>query len=75
MLSSCADYLNVDKYFYDQLSLDSAFAKKIYVDGWLANAYEGMNFMAEFKERYRWGSDDLINPDEKAMQNTVLMTH
>ena len=69
MLSSCADYLNVDKYFYDQLSLDSAFAKKIYVDGWLANAYEGMNFMAEFKERYRWGSDDLINPDEKAMQN------
>lgn len=33
--SACTDYINVDKYFYDQVSLDSAFSKRIYVDGWL----------------------------------------
>ena len=29
--SSCTDYINVDKYFYDQVSLDSAFSKRVYV--------------------------------------------
>ena len=37
--SSCTDYINVDKYFYDQVSLDSAFSKRVYVDGWLSSAY------------------------------------
>ena len=32
--SSCTDYINVDKYFYDQVSLDSAFSKRVYVEGW-----------------------------------------
>ena len=29
--SSCTDYINVDKYFYDQVSLDSAFS--MWMDG------------------------------------------
>ena len=36
--SSCTDYINVDKYFYDQVSLDSAFSKRVYVEGWLSSA-------------------------------------
>lgn len=28
--SSCADYLDVDRYFYDQVSVDSAFSKRVY---------------------------------------------
>ena len=40
--SSCTDYINVDKYFYDQVSLDSAFSKRVYVEGWLSSAYSVM---------------------------------
>ena len=29
---SCADFLDVDKYFYDMLSVDSAFSKRVYVE-------------------------------------------
>ena len=48
--SACTDYINVDKYFYDQVSLDSAFSKRIYVDGWLSSAYSVMNKLGEYKE-------------------------
>jgi hypothetical protein len=34
-LSSCQDYLNVDKYFNDELKLDSVFAEKRYVEAYL----------------------------------------
>ena len=34
-LSSCQDYLNVDKYFSDELKLDSVFAQKRYVEAYL----------------------------------------
>ena len=47
MFSSCADYLDVDKYFYDQLSIDSAFSKRKYVDGWLSNAFEPIQYITE----------------------------
>lgn len=67
--SSCTDFINVDKYFYDQISLDSAFSKKIYVEGWLSNAFDGIQYMVESEEPYQWGSDDLVNPDAKDMQN------
>lgn len=67
---SCRDYINVDEYFYDQLSLDSAFSKKIYVEGWLANAFAHINdFVESEQDEYRWGSDDIINPDAKDRQN------
>ena len=61
--SACTDYINVDKYFYDQVSLDSAFSKRIYVDGWLSSAYSVMNKLGEYKEPFRWASDDLYHPD------------
>lgn len=40
--SSCRDYLDVDKYFNDLLTVDSAFSKRVYVEGWLSNAYGHM---------------------------------
>ena len=63
--SACTDYINVDKYFYDQVSLDSAFSKRIYVDGWLSSTYSVMNKLGEYKEPFRWASDDLYHPDMK----------
>ena len=62
---SCSDYLNVDKYFYDQLTLDSAFSKRVYVDGWLATTFDVMGRAGEFYEPFRWASDDLYHPDMK----------
>jgi hypothetical protein len=39
---SCSDYLEVDKYFDDVLTLDSAFTKRKYAEGFLSNAFEVM---------------------------------
>lgn len=39
-LTSCAGYLDVDKYFTDVLTLDSAFTKRTYAEGFLSNAFE-----------------------------------
>lgn len=62
---SCTDFLNVDKYFYDQLTLDSAFSKRVYVEGWLATTFDVMGRAGEFYEPFRWASDDLYHPDMK----------
>ena len=43
LFTACTDYINVDKYFYDQVSLDSAFSKRVYVEGWLSSAYSVMD--------------------------------
>ena len=72
--SACTDYINVDKYFYDQVSLDSAFSKRIYVDGWLSSAYSVMNKLGEYKEPFRWASDDLYHPDMKEWPSPALIT-
>lgn len=61
--SSCSDYLNVDKYFYNQLTLDSAFSKRVYVEGWLATTFDVMGRAGEYYEPFRWASDDLYHPD------------
>lgn len=63
--SACTDYINVDKYFYDQISLDSAFSKRVYVEGWLSSAYSVMDRIGEYREPFRWASDDLYHPDMK----------
>lgn len=63
--SGCTDYINVDKYFYDQVSLDSAFSKRVYVDGWLSSAFGVMDRIGEYREPFRWASDDLYHPDMK----------
>lgn len=67
---SCADFLDVDKYFYDMLSVDSAFSKRIYVDGWLANNYDYLckADVCEYGSRLQWASDDLIHIDGKSLQ-------
>ena len=67
---SCADFLNVDKYFYDMLSVDSAFAKRVYVEGWLANNYDYLNGadLSAFPSLFQWASDDLCNIDYLALQ-------
>ena len=38
-LSSCSDYLNVDKFFKDRMSLEDVFKSEDYSEEWLANAY------------------------------------
>ena len=69
MFSSCADYLDVDKYFYDQLSIDSAFSKRKYVDGWLSNAFEPMQYITEGEGMRRWMSDDIVKYEGRDYQN------
>lgn len=39
LLSSCSDYLNVDKYFKDRLTEEKVFGSKDYCDQWLAGVY------------------------------------
>ena len=65
LFTACTDYINVDKYFYDQVSLDSAFSKRVYVEGWLSSAYSVMDNIGEYREPFRWASDDLYHPDMK----------
>lgn len=38
-LSSCTDYLKVDKYFKDRMSLEEVFKSEDYSERWLANAF------------------------------------
>ena len=61
---SCADFLDVDKYFYDMLSVDSAFSKRVYVEGWLSNTYDYLkqDNLTEFGSKLMWASDDLVHP-------------
>lgn len=69
---SCSDYLDVDQYFYDQLTLDSAFSKKQYVDGWLSNLYEHVGSdCGEMENDFKYASDDLIKRHDyiKNLQN------
>ena len=69
MFSSCADYLDVDKYFYDQLTIDSAFSKRKYVDGWLSNAFEPIQYITEGEGMRRWMSDDIVKYEGRDYQN------
>lgn len=69
MFSSCADYLDVDKYFYDQLSIDSAFSKRKYVDGWLSNAFEPIQYITEGEGMRRWMSDDIVKYEGRDYQD------
>ena len=73
-MTSCNDYLNVDKYFYDQLTLDSAFAKRTYVEGWQSNAYEPLDQITETcytdnANNPAWMSDDVIMEGSRDWQN------
>jgi len=40
--TSCSSYLDVGKYFDDVLTLDTAFTKRVYAEGFLSNAFEVM---------------------------------
>jgi len=62
--TSCSDYLDVDMYFQDLLNIDSAFTKRMYVEGWLANAYQHLQEdCGEFEGNAKLASDDLISYD------------
>lgn len=65
---SCSDYLDVDKYFYDQLTLDSAFSKRQYVEGWLSNAFEPMDQIHEQYGDKKFASDDVVRYANRAFQ-------
>lgn len=63
--TSCGDYLDVDTYFHDLLTLDSAFAKRIYVDAWLSNSYQHLQEdCGEFEGGFKFASDELITFDQ-----------
>lgn len=69
---SCSDYIDVEEYFYDQLSLDSAFSKRQYVEGWLSNLYQHVGSdVGEMENDFKYASDDLIKRHDriKALQN------
>ena len=79
--ASC-DYLDVDQYFDDTLTLDSAFTKRTYVEGFLSNAFEVMYVDvsdicsggrdASYTGGYAlYASDDLLKMDDytKRYQN------
>ena len=67
--TSCSDYLDVDKYFYDQMTLDSAFSKRQYVEGWMSNAFEPIDQLAESDGITRFLSDDIVKYDGHDLQN------
>lgn len=63
--SSCSDYLDVDSYFHDLLTLDSAFTKRMYVEAWLANSYQHLQEdCGEFEGGFKFASDDIISYDK-----------
>lgn len=74
--SSC-HYLDVDKYFDNTLTLDTAFTKRTYVEGFLSNAFEVMNVdvsdicsggaRADYTGGYAlFASDELLKMDDYA---------
>ena len=71
-MSSCSDYLDVDKYFEDLLTLDSAFSKRVYAEGFMANCFDHMRYeMTDISgggDQTGWlnfASDDLIRCDRE----------
>ena len=69
LFPSCDNYIDVDKYFYDQLTLDSAFSKRQYVEGWLSNAFEPMDQITEMYGDYKWSSDDVVRVWSRSFLN------
>ena len=68
--TSCSDYLDVDSYFHDLVTLDSAFARRMYVDAWLANAYQHLQEdCGEFEGVFKFASDELITYDQKGCKD------
>lgn len=63
--TSCGDFLDVDEYFYDQMSLDSAFSKREYVEGWFSNAFEHIaSDIGEWRGNFKYASDDMFTYDQ-----------
>lgn len=65
-LTSCTDYLDVDHFFKDRLTVERVFEKKDYTDQWLANVYSGLtpynetvcgkfNLVFNFADDWFWG--------------------
>jgi hypothetical protein len=74
---SCSDYLEVAQYFDETLTLDSAFTKRKYAEGFLANAYDVLiNEVCDFTTGSRglgvvgpggyslFASDELLRMDD-----------
>lgn len=69
---SCANYLDIDQYLNEQLTLDSAFAKKQYVDGWMSDLYGHLKEdLGEMEFDFKYASDDLFKRHDiiKDLQN------
>lgn len=68
LLSSCSDYLNVDKYFADRMSEEKLFEDKDYTDRWLAGIYSHLITCKDVgnKESCIFNfSDDMYFPDNR----------
>lgn len=69
VMFSCEDYLSVDRYFNDMLTIDTVWTKRNYTEGWLANVYRnmyGVNMEIANKNNtaFNYASDDLIYGDD-----------
>lgn len=67
-LGSCSDYLDVEHYFKDRLSLDSVFSSRDYSDRWLAGVYSHLTgFNADVASKgytpFNFISDDMFYGD------------
>ncbi len=68
-LFSCGDYLDVDQYFNDMLTIDTVFVKKSYTEQWLWNTYSYMNERGAEITRanvtaFNYASDDCLYGDQ-----------
>ena len=50
LLASC-NFLEVDKYFDEQLTLEKVFSSKTYTEQWLRNTYSYMNYVVDVSSR------------------------
>lgn len=48
LLSSCSDYLNVDKYFADRMNEQKLFENKDYTNRWLAGVYSHLTICRDY---------------------------
>lgn len=75
MLTSCSDYLNVEKDLKDRMKIEEVFTKKDYTEEWLANAFSYLpNENADLGFGGQWPfcfSDDMYHPNYKSFKEVT----
>ncbi|WP_294479688.1 RagB/SusD family nutrient uptake outer membrane protein [uncultured Bacteroides sp.] len=76
-LSSCSDYLDMEKDLKDRMTIEEVFSKKDYTEEWLANAYSYLaNSNADMGFGGEWPfafSDDIYHPTYKSFKEQTYL--